>query len=399
MSEHAVVFDEVYKKFRRGELYDSLRDLIPALVGRTLRSRDLAARREFWALRGLSFSVPHGQAIGIIGRNGAGKSTILKLLSGILQPTRGRVSVHGRLSALIEVGAGFHPDLTGRENVFLNGAIVGMSREEIRRKFDAIVEFAGLKDFIDTPVKRYSSGMFARLGFAVAAHVDPEVLMVDEVLSVGDYVFQNRCFDRMQEIVRSGATVLFVSHNMQAIASLCDRCLLIEDGRLVRDGSSEEVISSYLERGQRDRSQPTDAKARITAVEMRDASGPRLKFDSGDAARLEIDFVAHSRLENLAVALEVRDHALYRIFNTSSERLGYPTLSLEPGERRRVRFDLRLHTAAGTFHVGVFLFRSDIERVYDHWFPCATFYVSTDRDVRGAVNLLPEVAFGPSEGP
>src|SRR5882762_615863 len=213
MTEISVRFQNVWKKFRRGERYDSLRDLIPAATRRLL-SREKSVQltsREFWALHDVSFQLRRGEAIGIIGPNGSGKSTTLKLLSRILKPDTGSVQVHGRMGALIEVGAGFHPDLTGRENIYLNGTILGMKRAEIDRKFDAIVEFSGLADFIDTPVKRYSTGMYARLGFSVAAYVDPDVLIVDEVLSVGDIVFQNRCLEKMNEIIRSGATVIFVS--------------------------------------------------------------------------------------------------------------------------------------------------------------------------------------------
>ena len=203
--------ENVSKKFVRGEIHDSLRDLIPAMVARlTGRSRPSAAKKDFWALQNVNFELTRGEAFGIIGSNGAGKSTILKLITGIMKPTTGHITVTGKLSALIEVGAGFHPDLTGRENIYLNGTILGMKKAEIDRKFDAIVEFSGLADFIDTPVKRYSTGMYARLGFSVAAHVDPDILIVDEVLSVGDVVFQNRCLERMNTILRSGATVIFV---------------------------------------------------------------------------------------------------------------------------------------------------------------------------------------------
>src|SRR5215475_5329328 len=237
----------VFKKFRRGELYDSLRDLVPAVTRRLVRREGIrqSGRREFWALEDVSFSVRRGEAFGIIGANGAGKSTILKLLTGIMRPTKGSISVKGRISALIEVSAGFHQDLTGRENIYLNGAILGMTRDEIRRRFDAIVAFSGLEEFIDTPVKRYSSGMYARLGFSVAAHVDPDVLLVDEVLSVGDYLFQRKCMERMQTVIGSGATVIFVSHNLREVANLCQRSLLLERGQVRAIGPTADVIREY----------------------------------------------------------------------------------------------------------------------------------------------------------
>src|SRR5438034_8166142 len=219
MSQPAVMFDGVWKKFRRGERHDSLRDLIPAIARGVLgrrRSNDLHDE-EFWAVRDVSFEVQPGEALGIIGPNGAGKSTTLKLLTKILKPTQGRCEVRGRAGALIEVAAGFHPDLTGRENVYLQGAIMGMKRAEIVRKFAEIVEFAGVSDFVDTQVKHYSSGMQARLGFAVAAHLEPEVLLIDEVLAVGDLAFQHKVFERLKAMVRREIPVVIVSHQLDRV--------------------------------------------------------------------------------------------------------------------------------------------------------------------------------------
>ena len=201
---------------------------------------------ELWALRDVSFTVEQGEALGIIGRNGAGKSTLLKILSRVTAPTNGRVKVKGRIASLLEVGTGFHPELTGRENITLNGAILGMNKAEISRKFDEIVDFSGVEQFIDTPVKRYSSGMYVRLAFAVAAHLDPEILIVDEVLAVGDAEFQKKCLGKMSDVANEGRTVLFVSHNMGAVTRLCQRILLIGDGEILEDGTSEQVISKYL---------------------------------------------------------------------------------------------------------------------------------------------------------
>ena len=200
----------------------------------------------FWALKDVSFEVNEGEVVGIIGRNGAGKSTLLKILSRITEPTSGRVRIRGRVASLLEVGTGFHPELTGRENVFLNGAILGMSREEIKRKFDQIVAFAEVEKFLDMPVKRYSSGMYVRLAFAVAAHLEPEILIVDEVLAVGDFEFQRRCLGKMNEVAHGGRTVLFVSHNMNAIEDLCPRSILLRNGSIDRFGDSRSVVSAYL---------------------------------------------------------------------------------------------------------------------------------------------------------
>ena len=248
MSEVAIQVDHVWKKFKKGESFDSLRDLIPAMTRRPF-SRNLGGElraREFWALKDVAFEVRRGEALGVIGPNGAGKSTILKLLSKILKPNKGSLRVQGRVSSLIEIGAGFHPDLTGRENVYLNGAILGMTRDEIKRKFDAIVDFSGIGDFIDTPVKRYSSGMYARLGFSVAAHVDPDILLVDEVLSVGDMKFQEKCLDKMLSFAKGGHTVVFVSHNLAAVNTLCPKTALMTKGELARLGATSDVLTDYV---------------------------------------------------------------------------------------------------------------------------------------------------------
>jgi lipopolysaccharide transport system ATP-binding protein len=391
--EAVLRFDHVSKRFRKGEMYDSLRDLIPALTGRLFRRNRSAelGKRDFWALRDVSFEVPRGEAFAIVGSNGAGKSTILKLLSGIMRPTLGTVQVKGRLTALIEVGAGFHPDLTGRENVFLNGAILGMSREEIRRKFDEIVEFSGVGEFIDTPVKRYSSGMYARLAFSVAAHVDPDVLLVDEVLSVGDYMFQQKCAQKMASVIRSGATVIFVSHNLRAVAELCNRALLLERGRVVQIGPTEEVIKAYLDRSHGDRRDASDREAYISRVRVQSEAGEVVQVEPGQRVRVDVEVRSSKPVHGLAVVLMVTDNENYEIFNTSTERLGCGTFSVSPDDPFRCSFELDLHLPQGTFHFGTAVYRYDIQREYDRWMPCATVFVRSPVDVRGAANLYPRV--------
>jgi ABC-type polysaccharide/polyol phosphate transport system ATPase subunit len=246
MGKSVVVFDHVSKRFCRGERHDSLRDLLPSLARRVLGKTTQVDEQEFWALKNVSFEVGQGEALGIIGRNGAGKSTTLKLLTKILKPNKGFCSVRGRVGALIEVAAGFHPDLTGRENIYLQGAIMGMRRADISQKLDAIIDFAGIGEFLDTPVKRYSSGMNARLGFSIAAHLDPDVLVIDEVLAVGDRTFQQRCQDRMVEFRRHGVAIVFVSHNLDAVLRLCERTLLLDHGRAITLGPSSDVVSKYV---------------------------------------------------------------------------------------------------------------------------------------------------------
>ncbi len=294
---------------------------------------------------------------------------------------------------MIEVGAGFHPDLTGRENVFLNGVILGMSRAEIARKFDEIVEFSGLVDFIDTPIKRYSSGMYARLGFSVAAHLDPDILVIDEVLSVGDMLFQQKSLQKMRSIATSGATVVFVSHNLRAVSDICSRSLLLDRGVVVEDGPTSHVIQTYLSRERAKLDGPKSGDVMIRGVCLRGEDGERTSFSPGEQAWIDITFEASRRVEKVAVELDLHDESMYMLFSTSSERLGTPSFDLDPGQSVTVTFDLTMHLTNGTFHFAVYLYRYDIRREFDKALPAATFFVSTDVDVRFGANLYPKVSF------
>jgi ABC-type polysaccharide/polyol phosphate transport system ATPase subunit len=316
---------------------------------------------------------------------------MLKLLSGIMKPTAGLVQVRGRLSALIEVGAGFHTDLTGRENIYLNGTILGMTRREISSKFDEIVDFSGIGEFIDTPVKRYSTGMFARLGFSVAAHLEPDVLVIDEVLSVGDLLFQKKGVEKMHAVAASGATVVFVSHNLKAIADLCQRCLLLDHGQMAALGPTRDVVHQYLSLGQGRSAAGSRTGVRITTVTVRRDSEPEVRFQSGETAWVDVDITADEPVRGLAVGLQAQDDNYYHLFDTSSERLGYPSMSLEAGESARVSFELDLNFANGTFHFGAWVVRYNDLKIFDEWKTAATIFVAADRDVRGAVNLRPRV--------
>jgi lipopolysaccharide transport system ATP-binding protein len=253
MADAAIRADRLGKKYRIGvrrDPYGRLTESLWDAMSRPLRRGENQARgADFWALRDVTFEIPRGSAVGVIGRNGAGKSTLLKILSRVTTPTAGRAELHGRVGSLLEVGTGFHPELSGRENVFLSGAILGMRRAEIARHFDAIVDFADIGAFLDTPVKRYSSGMKVRLGFAVAAFLEPEIMLVDEVLAVGDAEFQKKCLGKMSEIGAGGRTVVFVSHSMGAVTRLCERALLLDRGRVVAEGLTGEVVRTYLESG------------------------------------------------------------------------------------------------------------------------------------------------------
>ena len=248
----AIRVDNLSKMYRIGEKPNQIINLSERFTQafRLIKNRMKSARqinRDFWALSELNFEVTKGEVVGIIGRNGAGKSTLLKILSRIVEPTKGHAEIRGRLGSLLEVGTGFHPELTGRENIYLNGSILGMKRWEIQDRFNAIVDFSGISQFLDTPVKRYSSGMYVRLAFAVAAHLNPEILVIDEVLAVGDSTFQKQCLGKMRDVSRTGRTVLFVSHNMSAIESLCSHCIFLEAGKIKSIGSPAKVIKEYLE--------------------------------------------------------------------------------------------------------------------------------------------------------
>src|SRR4051812_7460152 len=263
-----------YLSHQKGQdtLRDSLTQGVRGLWNRVVRGEDAPVGEEFWALRDVSFEINQGDVVGIIGRNGAGKSTLLKLLSRITEPTTGRATIRGRVASLLEVGTGFHPELSGRENIFLNGAILGMSRVEIQRKFDEIVAFAEVERFLDTQVKHYSSGMYVRLAFAVAAHLEPEILIVDEVLAVGDAQFQRKCMGKIRSVASAeGRTVLLVTHNPSVVLSLCNRALYLRNGHLIDEGLASPVISSYLASGstnQLDREPPRGAKAAIVRASL-----------------------------------------------------------------------------------------------------------------------------------
>jgi lipopolysaccharide transport system ATP-binding protein len=342
MATPSIRIEGISKRYRIGAVrhdYATLRDRIAGFFRARPRS---AKHSEIWALRDINLEVGQGEALGLIGHNGAGKSTLLKILSRITEPTEGRVLLYGRVASLLEVGTGFHPELTGRENIFLNGAILGMSREEIRRNFDAIVAFAEIEQFIDTPVKRYSSGMYVRLAFAVAAHLTPEILLIDEVLAVGDIDFQRRCLGRMNEVARSGRTVVFVSHNLSAIESLCARSVLMSGGRIVEAGATREVISRYVSRkgeamfdlrGVTERE--GSGRARITRVEVmsHDASAAVDEIAMGVPFRVRIHYEASERLPGTAFGFGLLTDRNERVFLCESTD-------------RSVRIDLEAGTGA-----------------------------------------------------
>jgi lipopolysaccharide transport system ATP-binding protein len=318
MAAAAIIVEGISKRYRIGTAVHDHGRLTEVMWEGVKRSFRRGPREEtkadpestFWALRDISLQIEQGEVLGVIGRNGAGKTTLLKILSRVTEPTEGTAELRGQVSALLEVGTGFHPELTGRENIFLNGGILGMSRAEIRSKYDQIVEFAEIEKFMDTPVKRYSSGMFVRLAFAVAAHLEPEVLIVDEVLAVGDVNFQRKCIGRMEDVARSGRTVLFVSHNTGAIAELCTRAVLLEGGRKIADGSVSEVLNQYAELmagagpGALDLEPDLSLPASITDVRTERPDGElEHSFDIVDPLDLVVRYEATERTAGLQVAL------------------------------------------------------------------------------------------------
>jgi lipopolysaccharide transport system ATP-binding protein len=356
--------ERLRKRYRIGERepYKALRDVLTDALtapARRLRHRPPHSRPvedRIWALDDVSFDIRRGEVVGLIGANGAGKSTLLKVLSRITEPTEGQVTIRGRVGSLLEVGTGFHPELTGRENVYLNGTILGMRKTEIDRRFDEIVEFSGIERFLDTPVKRYSSGMQVRLAFAVAAHLQPEILLVDEVLAVGDAEFQERCLGKMRDVTREGRTVIFVSHNLAAVRALCSRALLLDHGRLAFDGATDRAIERYLHRERRGHGavvEGADLEARLvkgrvygdaplfrcTRIAVLDEAGlPLASFRSDEDIAVAIDYVVLRPVPSFRLLVTLTDAnqaVVLRTENIDDPELEGP-VRLEPGDYRSV---------------------------------------------------------------
>ena len=392
MAEPGVFFEGVWKKFRRGEVHDSLRDLLPALGRRLIGRRppvDQLREGDFWAIRDVSFTVRPGETLGIIGGNGAGKSTALKMLTKILRPTLGWCEVRGRVGALIEVSAGFHPDLTGRENVFLQGSIRGMSSALIRRQFDSIVEFSGINEFIDTPVKRYSSGMNARLGFSIAAHLDPEVLIIDEVLAVGDFGFQAKAFGKIKEMATSGIPVVIVSHQLDRIATLCSGAIVLDHGQMVHSGSPTECITRYTEGAVRAATEGRDGPIRIDTLRAE----PGVPVRSGQEIKLDLTGVVApgaSEADGDSLFVRVRSAQTGGVsFATSTGRLGLPL----PGEGPfSLQVTLQMNVAPGVYVIETGVYHERLSKAAGNG---PTVYVQVDggQDFSGTNQLNARMAF------
>jgi lipopolysaccharide transport system ATP-binding protein len=358
----------------------------PALSKSDLEPRK-STKEEFWAIKDISIEAKPGEVVGIIGRNGAGKSTLLKILSRITEPTEGRIGIKGRVASLLEVGTGFHPELTGRENVFLNGAILGMRRREIKDRFDEIIDFAGIEQFVDTPVKRYSSGMYVRLAFAVAAHLEPEILVVDEVLAVGDSEFQKKCLGKMREVASGGGrTVFFVSHQLASVVALCSRACLLEHGRLIADGDSRSVVEIYQKQGLT----LTQATSAGTAIKRPGRGTMRFEFvkpertifEPAAEKRFLLRIVTNDLTESPCyAALAIFDEDQHQLFIIDS-RTGGGLIS--PGKPIELSFVLRTPwLRPGEYRIDAFLWNSGI---IDKWEDACRFGVSNSLPYSGAVH-------------
>jgi ABC-type polysaccharide/polyol phosphate transport system ATPase subunit len=389
MSTPAVVVDDLWKNFR---LYHERNQFLKASILRGRRAR----YDEFWALKGLSFEVPTGGTIGVIGSNGSGKSTLLKTLAGILIPDKGTVSTKGRLSALLELGAGFHPELSGRENVFLNGAILGLKKNEIEQRFDSIVEFAGLEQFIDTPVKNYSSGMFVRLGFAVAANVEPDILLIDEVLSVGDESFQRRSAAKIDEFRRDGRTIIFVSHGLDQVEHLCETVAWIDRGELKRIGPAGEVISEYRGDSHGARIEAGELGARwgsgdaeIVSVTFTSPDGePIVTPRSGDPIDLVVQVTQHRPIDDLVLLARIDEIGGHTIWHNSSRRVGLH-LAGSGGDFQITVSMPSLPLLDGTYELTLGLTNHTESEAYDWWERRIQFEVKQFGVVSGGIIDIP----------
>ena len=351
----------------------------PTLFGTLASSFRRQKTETFWALKDVSFEIPRGKTVGVIGPNGSGKSSLLGLVAGTITPSTGRVTAEGRISSLLELGAGFHPDLSGRENVFLNAAILGIPREDIRKRFDPIVEFAGLKDFIDMPVKHYSSGMYVRLGFSVAVEMNPDILLIDEVLAVGDIAFQLRCLDRIRDFQKKGKTLLFVSHALQTVEEFCDEAFLIHHGQLVARGHPGDVILSYIKRymgegGYLYTQEYGTREAEFTDVRLLDETGREpATFVTGKPLVVEIAYRATTRIENPVFGFSVKTGNGFYVYGSNTQIAKYAVPAIEGEGRIRLRLD-PLTLMQGNFFLSLSIHSWDHAMQYhrrEDWYPFA----------------------------
>ncbi len=372
----AISFKNVSKRFTYArEQPQSIQETVASLIGR----RNRKPTKELWAVRNLSFDLYPGQSLGIIGRNGSGKSTVLKLIARIIRPTSGQVAVRGRVSALLELGAGFHPDLTGRENIALNASVLGLSQEDVDRNFDAIVEFSELGEFIDMPVKHYSSGMYMRLGFSVAIHVDPDILIVDEILAVGDQAFQTKCIDRIHEMHRSGVSIILISHNLSVVRRMCSNLIWLENGRMRVSGHTEEVANQYkyqsdtaighqLTADSVSRSYNRWGTHEIEIIDVRfldEEGAEKAYYQTGDAMTIEVDYVAHEPISRPEFGLAIFRQDGQQVNGPNSQLAGLEIGTVEgPGT---IRYHIKaLPLLPALYQVTAAIHDAQLTHAYDY---------------------------------
>lgn len=391
---NALEIRNVSKRFRiYHERKDSLKE--------TILRRSRASFEEFWALKDVTLDVPEGQTIGFIGKNGTGKSTLLKLIAKILQPDNGAIAVNGKVSALLELGAGFHPDLTGRENIYLNGAILRLSKKQIDDRIDDIIAFSELEEFIDLPVKNYSSGMYARLGFATAVNVDPDILLIDEVLAVGDQSFQQKCYEKINKFKRDGKTIVFVSHDLDSVARICDRAVFLIDGKVVMDGEPNKTVAAYRAwMADQDRAAfeaqgvATSAErfgtkeAEITSVSLTGADGKQTKtVKSGEDTIVKVDVTFNADAQDPIFGMVVRASDDAYLYDTNTMWRGRKTGKFTKGQKVMVEFSQKMGLTAGAYFLTVAVAYADATHFMDWRTNVLEFHVEDDGKQRGAVNL------------
>jgi lipopolysaccharide transport system ATP-binding protein len=391
--ESVIQLTDVFKKYRLGQMgYRTLREDIINCFKRVEKKEDY-----FWALNGVSFDIKRGESLGVIGDNGAGKSTILKILAGVTRQSSGTVEKKGKIGALIELTAGFHPELTGRENIYLYGAIIGLKRNYINKRFDEIVEFSGLSQFLDTPIKKYSSGMYARLGFSVTAHLDPDMLLIDEVLSVGDFQFQNKCINKMHEFKERGVSIIFVSHNMDAVRRVCNRTILLNKGAIVCDGSPDLVIDEYYRINSSNMKTKTAGEKAVEILDirlMKENNEKAFDFRPGEKALFKIKLRAKKNIEDTSFSVFIRAASGMVIFDVTSSRLLDKKHILTVDKTVEVCFELKMNLLKGLYKIGFNILGAidgQPSGFIEYMNDACSFLVKESVSEQGIANLEPSV--------
>jgi len=389
-----ILFEQVSKLYRKKAAYGTLAASFQEIANR-LRNGGIKNNDSFfWALKDVSFSVKQGDALGIIGPNGAGKTTILKMLAGITYPTSGKVTIEGRIAPLIQLGAGFHQELTARENIYLCGIILGLKRQEINKKFDSIVEFAELEQFLDMPMKKYSSGMHARLGFSIAIHTNPQILLIDEVLAVGDFAFQQKCLSRMNEFKRQGVTIVFVSHNLEHVRKLCPTVILLNKGHIEANGPADLVLGKYFDVYSESLVGAGEGRikhAEITKARLLNSEGAEANcFKSGETARLKISARFNSDIKRPTFGFFVRCPDRLLVLSTPSSNLGAVIENCPAGTELEVEYEFKVNLLTGVYHIGTQITSESFDTFYDYIDKATTINVEDRHSHGGIADLEPK---------